>query len=79
MTKAKQKETALDLISGYIRRIPGTLDRASLDYHDDIITGMLRLAYKTGIITKQELDEIDIQQMEAYCTRKKELEELKTA
>ena len=73
MTKAKQKEKTLELIGSYINRLPMALDRPALEYTDDIITGMLRLAYKLEIITKAELDEIDTRQTIAYCDHRRTL------
>ena len=79
MTKAKQKEKALDKIMARTRNMKNALDLQCLEEYDASICAMIRLSWQLEIITKEERDALEVAEMEAYFARKNELRKEETA
>lgn len=79
MTKAKQKEKALDKIEARIRNMSNAQDLMCLELYDAAISSMLRLTWQLDIITREERDNLEIFQCENYFATKKQLEGRATA
>ena len=74
MTKAKQKEKAIQKIESRINNMNIALDLNCLEQFDAAICSQIRLVWQLEIITKEERDDLNIKEMETYFSRKKELE-----
>lgn len=74
MTKAKQKEKALWKIESRINNMMYALDIPCLEMYDAATCAEIRLVWQLEIISKEERENLEVEEMETYFTRKRQLE-----
>lgn len=74
MTKAKQKETAINRITRRIDNIQTAQDLQCLEYFDASISAMIFLSWRLEIITKEERENLEGLLCDKYFMIKHKLE-----
>ena len=74
MTKANQKIKTMELINSGIHRIQLAYDMPHLDRADLEVDTLIKQSWLLEIISKAERDFLEVKAMDAYYTKKNELE-----